>query len=220
VSRIRPVDEPSLLDVGPTGGALGPCLVWRLATPMLAISSSILGGGIGHVSWVLNVTVDRDYSRLDPADHLAEMAAGLDLAGRGIGLMTAVDVSEWTAAECDDATVHATVGINRPVWAADVNRSPGFSATDPGTINVVATVPVRLSDAALVNAVATITEAKAQALAEHHVAGTGTASDAVCVLCPIEGDPEPFGGPRSLWGGRLAQAAYDAITAGIVRRRV
>ena len=35
-----------------------------------------------------------------------------------------------------------------------------------GTINMLVMVPERLSDAALVNAVATATEAKAQALAE------------------------------------------------------
>ncbi len=59
----------------------------------------------------------------------------------------------------------------------------------PGTINIVAFAPVRLSDAALVNAVATITEAKAQALWELGLAATGTATDAVTVLCPADGRP-------------------------------
>jgi adenosylcobinamide hydrolase len=186
---------------------------------MLAISSAIVGGGIGPVSWVLNLTVDRDYSRLDPADHLAEVADGLGLSGRGIGLMTAVDVGTLSEAQADGATVHATVGISQPVWAADVLRAPPSAVPTPGTINLVAAVPVRLSDAALVNAVATITEAKAQALGAHQVPGTGTASDAVCVLCPIAGDQEVFGGPRSTWGGRLAQATFEAIAAGIVRQR-
>lgn len=107
---------PELVAVEPTNGALGPCLVWRFAEPLLAISSSIVGGGI-------------------------------------------------------------------------------------------------------VNAVATITEAKVQALLERQVLGTGTASDALCILCPLVGDAETFGGPRSTWGARLALATYDAVAAGIVRQR-
>ena len=51
----------------------------------------------------------------------------------------------------------------------------------------------------------TATEAKAQALVEAGVPGTGTASDAVVVCCP-PGGTEPYGGPRSVWGARLARA--------------
>lgn len=52
-----------------------------------------------------------------------------------------------------------------------------------------------MSDAALVNLVVTATEAKAQALAEAGVAGTGTSSAAVRVACPDGPVPDPFGGP-------------------------
>lgn len=213
------MNDPSLVDVGSADGALGPCLVWRFDRPVLAISSSIVGGGIGPVSWVINLTVESDYSRLDPAEHLGEVADRLGLEGRGIGLMTAVDVGKWTRAASDEAVVFATVGVSRPVWAADPHRPPASGAAAPGTINLVAFVPVRMSAAALVNSVATVTEAKVQALAAHEVPGTGTASDAVCVLCRGGGDEEPFGGPRSAWGGRLAHATFDAVAAGIVRQR-
>ena len=213
------MNEPSLVDVGPTEGALGACLVWRFDRPLLAISSSIVGGGIGEVSWVLNLTVDRDYSRLDPAEHVGEVSERLGLDGRGIGLMTAVDVGTWTSAACEQAGVVATVGVSRPVWAADPHRPPASVHPLPGTINLVAFVPVRMSEAALVNSIATVTEAKVQALAAHEVPGTGTASDALCVLCPTGGESEMFGGPRSTWGGRLAVATFDAVAAGIIRQR-
>jgi adenosylcobinamide hydrolase len=212
--------QPELVDVGTTPGALGACLVWRLPRPMLAISSSMLGGGLGEASWVLNMTVDPDYSRMDPVEHLCETADRLGLTGRGIGLMTAVDVGTWTAASQMGASVSSTVGVRRPVWAADLDAAlVSLAPLQPGTINLVASVPTRLSDAALVNAVATVTEAKVQALANLQVPGTGTASDALCVLCPIDGAAELFGGPRSTWGGRLALATYDAVSAGIVRQR-
>jgi adenosylcobinamide amidohydrolase len=38
---------------------------------------------------VLNVQVPGSYSRMDPAVHLAELAAGLGLEGEGVGLLTA-----------------------------------------------------------------------------------------------------------------------------------
>ncbi|MFC7275421.1 adenosylcobinamide amidohydrolase [Paractinoplanes rhizophilus] len=84
----------------------------------------------------------------------------------------------------------------------------------PGTVNVVVWVPPRLGDAALVNAVATVTEAKTQAIRELGLAATGTATDAVCVLCPAEGEAAEYGGPRSTWGARLARAAYRAVLRG------
>jgi adenosylcobinamide hydrolase len=62
--------------------------------------------------------------------------------------------------------------------------------------------------------VATMTEAKSQALWDLGHRATGTATDAVCVLCPDAGRAHSFGGPRSLWGARLARAAYRAIVAG------
>jgi adenosylcobinamide amidohydrolase len=108
----------------------------------------------------------------------------------------------------------ATVGITLPTWAAASDES--LAPVPPGTINLVATAPVRLSDAALVNAVMTMTEAKTQAFLDRGIAGTGTASDAVAVACPEDGPAEPFGGPRSRVGSALARAVYDAVCAGIV----
>lgn len=60
-----------------------------------------------------------------------------------------------------------------------------------------------LSDAALVNAVATATEAKVQALVGAGYDCSGTPTDAVCVATrsPRPGhDVHAFAGPRSLWG--------------------
>jgi adenosylcobinamide amidohydrolase len=205
-------------------------LVWRLDRPWLAISSAVLGGGIGPRGWVINMTVPIEYHHPDPASHLAQVAAELGLTGAGVGLMTAVDVAERVTAADGGVEVTATVGLGRPTWAAAPDghlrhepRSryagpPAPGAGDhagpppPGTVNLVAQVPVRLGDAALVNAVATATEAKAQALWELGIAATGTASDAICVLCPLTGgDPEPYGGPRSTWGARLARAVHAAV---------
>jgi len=78
-------------------------------------------------------------------------------------------------------------------------------------VNVVAFLPVRHTDAALANMLCTVTEAKVQAFLDGGVPGTGTASDAVTVLCPPSGPAEPFGGPRSEFGARVARATYAAL---------
>ncbi|WP_176216364.1 adenosylcobinamide amidohydrolase, partial [Mycobacterium avium] len=64
------------------------------------------------------------------------------------------------------------------------------------------------------NAVATATEAKAQALHEAGIRATGTASDAVVVHCPTDGAAEAFGGPRSTFGARIARAVHAAVLVG------
>src|SRR5690606_25652366 len=79
-----------------------------------------------------------------------------------------------------------------------------------GTVNIVAILPVAMTDAALVNAVMTMTEAKTQALLEAGYPCTGTASDAVCLAVPDSGPQEVFCGPRSEWGSRLARAVHTA----------
>jgi adenosylcobinamide amidohydrolase len=191
-----------------------PVLVWRLDPPRQAVATAPLGGGLGLRSWVLNAQVGTDYARTDPDAHLAEMAADLGLAGEGVGLLTAADLTPWAAAD-SGVTVWATVGITEPAWAAAGEVEAGQPV---GTINVVADLPAALSDAALVNAVATATEAKAQALFEAGVQGTGTASDAVCLLSRTEGEREPFGGPRSRWGAPLARAVHRALAEAVVPR--
>ncbi|HEV7650144.1 MAG TPA: adenosylcobinamide amidohydrolase [Actinophytocola sp.] len=190
-----------------------PVLVWRFAGPLLAISSGPLGGGLGTRHWVLNATVPDGYARRDPDVHLAEIAAALGLSGAGTGFLTAVDVRE--AVHRAEGGVHASVttGVGaHPTWAA---APAAVAAPAPGTINVVCLSPVRLGPAALVNAIATIAEAKAQALGEAGVPGTGTSTDATAVLCPAGGPAEPFGGPRSPIGGALARVVHSAVSAAL-----
>jgi adenosylcobinamide hydrolase len=192
--------------------APGPVLVWRLPEPMLTISSGALGGGLGPREWVINATVPHAYDRDDPDAHLTEIAASLGLSGAGTGFLTAVDVRAVVHRE--DSGVHAavTTGIGaHPTWAA----APAARRLPVGTINAVCFLPVRMSPAALVNAVATVAEAKAQALWEAGVPGTGTSTDATALVCPADGPAEPYGGPRSRFGGALARAVHASIRAAL-----
>lgn len=188
----------------------GELLVWHLRNPLLCVSSAPLGGGLGVRTWIVNAQVPTDYARTDLDVHLRSLAREQGCIGDGVGMLTAAQVGNVASATDRDVSVYATVGLTRPTWASDCDDA--HSTWQPGTINVVAFLPVRLSDAALVNAVMTVTEAKTQALVEAGVPGTGTASDAVCIACPATGGVEPFGGPRSSVGAPLARATYMAIS--------
>ena len=197
-----------------------PVALWCPGPGYRMISSGLTGGGIGPREWVLNAQVPAGYSRMDPAVHLAELAADLGLEGEGVGLLTAARVVD--VVQCDDEGVRAaaTVGLRVPTWAA---VPPGTADRElvpvwrPGTINIIVSVPVPLRDAAYVNAVMTATEAKTQALLDAGFRATGTASDAICVAAPAAGEPEDFAGPRALWGARIARAVHSAVHAGAVR---
>jgi adenosylcobinamide amidohydrolase len=197
-----------------------PVLVWRFDTEVRAVASAVVGGGLGLRRWITNATVGLEYHEADPGGHALEIAAECGLGeADGIGLLTAVDVSTYTTAADGGAEVVATTGLGVITWAAAADGA--YEVWEPGTINVVAWVPEPMADAALVNLVATVTEAKVQALADAGVPATGTPTDAVVVCCPAAPLPDDhhhrYGGPRSTWGARVARAAHAAIIEGVAR---
>lgn len=187
-------------------------LVWRWSVLVRVLSSAPVGGGLGEVRWLVNVGVPSDYGRTDLANHAGEVVAELGLSGPGVAMFTAVDLSRRRRCVSEGVTVDATVGITHPTWPT--TPSPTSTPPAPGTINLVVQVPVALDPGAAVNAVITATEAKSQALAARSVPGTGTATDAVAIVWPAMDPVEPFAGPRSPWGSRIAQAVYQAVWAG------
>ena len=207
------MDRPALertAHADPADGSGGPLLLWRFPEPLRTLATTVVGGGLGLREWALNAQVPIEYHR-DPALHAQAIAAQHSLAGEGVGMLTAAPVLEVVQAEDDGAVCDATVGVSTPTWAAAEDHA--WSRWTPGTINLLCWVPAPLSDAALANALVTATEAKTQALLESGVPGTGTASDAVAVCCP-PGGAEPYGGPRSVWGARLARAVHRAVLDG------
>ncbi|MEU6213266.1 adenosylcobinamide amidohydrolase [Streptomyces sp. NPDC047023] len=189
-------------------------LLWRAGPGWRMISSAVLGGGIGERRWILNAQVSHGYRRTDPDRHLAALALDAGAHGNGVGLMTAADVRAYGYA-CDGGVeATATAGLGVRGWAAAPAENP--ASVVPGTINIVVALPVALTDSALVNAVATATEAKVQALLEGGYDCSGTPTDAVCIAARTpapDTEVHTFAGPRSLWGARLARAVHQAVGA-------
>lgn len=210
-------------------------LTWHVPAGWWALSAAAVGGGLVRPRWVLNAAVDAGFSRTDLDAWARETAEVLGLSGDGCALLTAADVAQVEHTERDGAVVWATVGVTRPTWPHDPRAgtlvAPGAEASAPGataypsdgpprpgTVNIVVALPVPLTGSALVQALATVTEAKAQVLVQRGVPGTGTASDAVVVLAPEPAgthDAVAFAGVRSEWGRCLAHAVHDAVSAGL-----
>ncbi|GAA0442887.1 adenosylcobinamide amidohydrolase [Streptomyces sp. NPDC046215] len=190
-------------------------LLWSAGPGWRMISNAVLGGGIGERAWVLNAQVSHGYRRTDPDRHLAGLAKTAGARGEGVGLMTAADVTGHAHAQDGGVEALATAGVTVRGWAASPAEGSARPAA-PGTINIIAALPVALTDAALVNAVATATEAKVQALLDAGYDCSGTPTDAVCIAARTPGEggtPHAFAGPRSLWGARLARAVHHAVLA-------
>ncbi len=186
-------------------------LVYRFERALLGVSSAVVGGGIGERRWALNAQVRADYDRDDLVAHVDDLARSFALDDDGVGMLTAARVRQRARATVEGVDAEATTGLSHPTWAVQTDSE---TTGHVGTINTVIFVPMRLSDGALINAVATATEAKSQALFEAGIPATGTPSDAVALFCPLDGEREPFGGPRSLWGGRIARAVHQAVLTG------
>ncbi|XVQ88578.1 adenosylcobinamide amidohydrolase [Microbispora siamensis] len=189
-ARMDPVEHMDALGPGGPGvGMMTAALVERYAAAADGGAEAVATVGLGVPTWAAAPEGVPDPGL--PAAPESEREA----VGAG-------DAMVCDAMTCDAMTCDA--------MACDA----GVPAPRPGTINILVAVPVAFSDPALVNAVMTVTEAKTQALLEAGFPCTGTASDAVCVAVREEGPAEAFGGPRSVWGARIARAVHRAVLDG------
>ncbi len=217
-------------------GVLRPDHIFVAAAgPWLAVCSGVTGGGLGRRRYFLNRQVDLSYNEARPE---AEMAAYLaaafreySAAGSGdwAGLMTGAKVIDacWTRLTLRDSrvTVIVTAGVNNACAAGITPCCPLEGAgSPPGTINIMAFFAHALSAGALINAVQTATEAKAQTLREMQilcpvtgVQATGTNTDALIIAAPDRPPLYPYAGPGALPGYLLALGVRHALKRALER---
>lgn len=198
-------------------------VVVRADEPLTVLSSAVVGGGFGRVRAIMNVHVPRSFRCEDSETVLAEYARRRGLDPPWVGLLTAAwtEKAELASETCGSLTAVAiaTVGLSNVVGAGRGRPV----AWVPSTINTIVVVDAAPEPAALVNLVATITEAKTLALAEAGVRSadgglaSGTSTDAVVVAATGRGPGARFGGPLSELGALVARVAKRSLEAGIRR---
>lgn len=192
-------------------------LVVRSGKPLRALSSAIINGGLCMTNTILNHQVAKNFADPKPEDYLSKIAASLNLPTTTVGLMTAADVTKASleTRKTDNATICAlvTAGVSYPAAPADsLRRMKGA-----GTINIIILVEGNLSDACMVEAVKTATEAKSAALRELDIrsrfsqrVASGTTTDAIVVACTGDGEPIRYAGTATELGEALGRVVVMA----------
>lgn len=190
------------------------------------ISSAVYGGGMRRVERMINIYVDRFYRCDNPERDIAESLKQWGIpTDHTAGLLTAVQLRHASVQEeqSGDYSVLccATAGVSNAARAGS-QRTTFRADWTPGTINVMLAVDGRMTQAAMVNAVMTATEAKAAALhdlgvcdAENGLSATGTTTDAV--VLGVSQRPEwallhSYAGTATDLGGTVGRLVYAAVS--------
>jgi adenosylcobinamide amidohydrolase len=158
---------------------------------MLVLSSAVHPGGFSYADKIMNWKVPLTYQCGDPARDIVRQCGrwGCD-PQHTIGLITAAKLSHASVTELEGDRFKllccSTVGT-RNAARAGLARST-FSAYTPGTINTIILIDGQMTEAAMVNAVITATEAKTAALQQLGIvekasgqSATGTTTDAIVI---------------------------------------
>ncbi|WP_158583508.1 adenosylcobinamide amidohydrolase [Salinisphaera sp. Q1T1-3] len=191
-----------------------------------SLSSAPLLGGVSQAEAWFNHCVDPD----EPLDMLApdvlldRAAAMRGLPARVLGMMTAASMASLRVASAPLAGDRTSVMVTCDTDNAARVGEPATAGAEPGTVNMVVLLPVGLNEAARVDCVVTLTEAKTIAFVDSDVAGarrrrqaSGTETDAVGVFCPQVGPRLVAAGKHTEIGetvGRLAVTALKSAIAG------
>ncbi len=183
-----------------------------------ALSSALLGAGFTDFCSLFIAHVHKDYDHPQPWLHLQEMAIAWRLPQPTIGLMTAASLDRTQVVVLSEGELQVcalvTAGVSN---AACAGLTPPVTRRSAGTINLVILVNHSLTQAAMVNAVITLTEAKSDTLnrlgvktLEGEIA-SGTSTDTVVIAHNGEGEPLPYAGPATAVGWLMAKAVRTAL---------
>ena len=165
-----------------------------------------------------------EYPSEDPAPFLLALARRLQAPAPVVGLMTGVLMERLARYRVRrDALLlecFATVGLSNALAVGD----PATYEEKPGTINLIVVLNQPLTEAALVEATAMITEAKTRALFDARVKSTvsdslatGTGTDCVAIACPDGAPTFRYCGKHTLLGELLGRVVYEAMGEGLRR---
>lgn len=200
--------------------------------PVWVLSSAPYNGGLTRARHIVNLRVDENHDGKrtgfsNPEADLAEYCRGQAWHGPAVGMMTAAPMSSFRRAASDEGgvTVAALVtsGLTNARRAGDPAecRDPGELAPPPGTINIVVVTNAALTDAAMVEALTTITEAKAGLLQDLGITSpisgltaTGTGTDCAAVIRG-DGPPIRYCGKHVFVGEMMAKTVTRALKSSL-----
>ena len=204
----------------------------RLTEMMEVLSSAPYHGGHAVTDTVFIMQVPHNYADGDYLADLENKRLQYGLPEHSVGFMTAAEVkyvfstSEQEYKGCE-AFVAATAGVTNAVcagdpltdWEAKAARSAEiYRMLIAGTINTVVVSPVPLTDAGKINLMIPVVEGKAMGMHDAGYRETGTTSDAVAIVSPIDGARVPFAGTGTPLGIAVARGVRKALVECLRKR--
>jgi adenosylcobinamide amidohydrolase len=201
-------------------------LIVRFREPWNLLSWCVVNGGFQRtttVAW-LYLRQNEIADVIDPADWLRAQAHREGL-GDAVTFMTSRRLHRRMESSAKEMNCHAwaigTLGLSNAMRAGDAPQ-PASS----GTINLLVCVDVALTREAALEALGITGEAKTLAVLESRTPSiasqapaTGTGTDYMAVAWPTGGAMEPYSGKHTAVGSAIAQAAFNAVTNGIMQWR-
>jgi adenosylcobinamide hydrolase len=195
-------------------------LVVNSEKPLRTLNSAPWGGGFQVSRILINRQVDKSYLCDDPLQEMDRFLLKRDFVPAECACMlTAARVADagYSVGQIGDLTVctWVTAGLGNP---ARSGMERPDSELFPGTINTIVLIDGNPTDAAMVNAVITATEAKAAVLQDLAVTiseqsrliATGTTTDAVLIAATGRGRPIRYAGTATELGHLIGRTVYDA----------
>ncbi len=158
-------------------------------------------GGLSDVKTLFNITVPQGFSE-NAVEFIERVSMRHGFLMPQFGLLTTVPMENLCIAQYDDITAFVTAAVS------ERNR----------TINILVTSGKPMTDAALLGAMMTVTEAKMKAVLERKLPATAVSTDAVIVAAEkSDAAPIEFAGPLTEVGMRIMDAVSHALTEAFVR---
>lgn len=198
-------------------------LTWRLEQPWLTLdlhhprrilSFAPCNPGFvtaRHVLW--RQVRDADLSPgLDASDWLSAQMVARGM-GDAVGMMTSRGLENLRHAVCGMASCVATVGLGN----AERVGHRRFAPTAYGTINIALLLEDGLTEAAMIEALTIVAEARTAAVIAANLqlpagAATGTGTDCIAVAC--HAGKGRYAGLHTEIGASIGRAVYDAVLSG------
>lgn len=191
---------------------------------MYALSSAVHPGGFSYAEKIINWKVPLTYQCDDPAQDIVRLCGqwGCDHQHM-IGLITAAKLTHASITELEGDRFNllccTTVGT-RNAARAGLTRNT-FSAYKPGTINTIILIDGQMTEAAMVNAIITATEAKTAALQQLGIverangqSATGTTTDAIVIAVTQHAHwnaVHAYAGAATTIGCSIGEAVYETV---------
>ena len=200
------------------------------------LSSAVYNGGACVASNIIIMKVADNFEgtkKFDqsPENTLVEYCSQLRLDGATVGMMTSASMDSFRrvsrSSQGVEITAMVTAGISNACCAGDRADWRAFQtdANPTGTINTVILTNAMMSQAALVESVMLVAEAKTVAMRRlgvkslvSGVVATGTGTDAIAVVNGFGPETIRYCGKHVLFGEMLASAVIEAITESLSDR--